>query len=135
MIFSVLSILVLWLLGVKYFFLIGIFAGLANLIPFLGPVAGAAAAIIASFLDTGSFAMTMSIVIAFISMKLIDDVAVQPIVVAKSVDMHPLVVLLAVIVGGKFFGILGMLLSVPVTGFIKVVLQQSIMNFRRYHLT
>lgn len=53
-------------------------------------------------------------------------------IVARSVNMHPLVVLLAVIVGGQFFGILGMLLSVPVTGFLKVATQEISACYRRY---
>lgn len=134
-IFGTLSVVALWALNVKYFFIIGIFAGLANLIPFLGPVVGAGAAIIVSVIDTGNFTLAGYIVLAFIGMKLIDDGLVQPVVVARSVDMHPLVVLLAVIIGGKFFGVLGMLLSVPFTGFIKVVIEESIINFRKYHLT
>jgi putative permease len=134
-IFGVLSVFALWLLGVKYFLIIGIFAGLANLIPFLGPLAGAAPAIIVSVLDTGNFAAALSVIIAFALIKLIDDALVQPLVVAKSVHMHPIVVLLAVIIGGKLFGILGMLLSVPVACFIKVVVQESIANYRRYYAT
>lgn len=135
LIFGILSICALWFLGVKYFLLIGIFAGLANLIPFLGPIAGATPAIIVSIIDTGGLALAGSVILAFVVMKLIDDSIIQPIVVARSVNMHPLLVLLAVIIGGKFFGILGMLLSVPVTGFAKVALQESIENFRRYRLT
>lgn len=135
LIFGILSICTLWFLGVKYFLLIGIFAGLANLIPFVGPIAGATPAIIVSIIDTGGLALAGSVILAFIIMKLIDDSLIQPIVVARSVKMHPLLVLLAVIIGGKFFGILGMLLSVPVTGFIKVALHESIENFRRYRLT
>jgi len=134
-IFGVLSICALWFLGVKYFLIIGMFAGFANLIPFVGPVAGAAPAIIVSIMDTGNFTLAGSVIVAFIIMKLIDDGLIQPIVVARSVHMHPLVVLLAVIIGGKFFGILGMLLSVPVTGFIKVAVKEGFDNFRRYRLT
>lgn len=135
LIFGILSIFALWFLGVKYFLLIGIFAGLANLVPFLGPIAGAMPAIIVSIIDTGGLALAGSIVLAFVVMKLIDDTIIQPVVVARSVNMHPLLVLLAVIIGGKFFGILGMLLSVPLTGFAKVALQEGISNFRRYRLT
>lgn len=134
-IFAILSIFALWLLGVKYFLIIGIFAGMANLIPFLGPIAGAAPAIVVSVLDTGNFQLALYVVIAFSLMKLIDDVLIQPVVVAKSVHMHPLIVLLAVIIGGKFFGILGMLLSVPAAGIIKVAVQESVAGFRRYHLS
>ena len=76
--------------------------------------------------------MVLYIIVAFTLIRLIDDILVQPIVVAKSVHMHPLIVLLAVLIGGKLFGILGMLLSVPVVGFIKVVVHESIINYRRY---
>jgi predicted PurR-regulated permease PerM len=72
------------------------------------------------------------VIFAFIIIKVLDDSFIQPIVVSKSVHLHPVTVLLAVLIGGKLFGILGMLLSVPVTAFIKVVVHESIINYRRY---
>ncbi len=129
---GILSILALWLIGVKYFFIIGIFAGLANLIPYFGPVTGATIAIIVSIIQTGGFDKVLYIIVAFALIRLVDDVLVQPLVVAKSVHIHPLMVLLSILIGGKLFGILGMLLSVPVAGFIKVVVHESIINYRRY---
>lgn len=131
---GLLSISALGLLNIKYFFIIGVFAGLANLIPYLGPVAGAVLAILASVIETGDLAMAPYIVMVFILIRMIDDVLIQPLIVARSVEMHPLLVLLAVIIGGKLFGMLGMLLSVPVTGFIRVALKEGIANFRRYHI-
>jgi putative permease len=134
-IFGLLSTAALWFLGVKYFLLIGTFAGLANLVPFLGPIAGATLAVVVSVIDTGTFTQGLYVVLAFALIKLVDDAVVQPLVVARSVHMHPLTVLLAVLAGGKLFGVLGMLLSVPATGFVKVVLQESVGNFRRYRMT
>jgi len=129
---GILSILALWLIGVKYFFIIGTVAGLANLIPYLGPVTGATIAIIVSILQTGGGDKVLYIIVAFILIRLIDDVLVLPLALAKSVHIHPLMVLFSLLIGGKLFGILGMLLSVPVAGFIKVVVQESIINYRRY---
>ena len=120
------------LIGVKYFFMIGVFAGLANLIPYFGPLVGVILAVIVSILQTGSFSMAFYIIGVFIVIKIIDDVFLQPVVVARSVHMSPLIVLLAVLIGGKLFGILGMLLAVPFTGFIKVVVHESILNYQRY---
>jgi predicted PurR-regulated permease PerM len=125
----------LWLIGVKFFLIIGLFAGLANLVPYFGPIVGAIIAVIVSVLQTGSFHMALYVVIAFTLIKLVDDAIVQPAVVARSVHMNPLTVLLAVLVGGKLFGILGMLLSVPVAGFVKVVVHESIIDYRRYRST
>ncbi len=125
LIVGILSILALWLLEVKYFVLIGAFAGLANLIPYVGPVAGALPAILVVILESGDMIRIVYIAIAFAVVQLIDNVLVQPLVVAKTVNMHPLVVMFVVIIGGKFFGVLGMLLSVPTAGVIKVVIQVS----------
>ncbi|MFZ5908248.1 MAG: AI-2E family transporter [Nitrospirota bacterium] len=127
-----LAVFALWVIGVKYFFLIGIFAGLANLIPYFGPLAGAVLALTVSILQTGGLEKAFYVILAFTIIKLLDDAIVQPVVVARSVHMHPLTVLLAVLIGGRLFGILGMLLSVPLVGFLKVVLHEGILNYRRY---
>ncbi len=131
-IFGILSTLAMWILDVKYFFFIGIFAGLANLIPYVGPLAGGILASVMTILTTGDLSRLLYVVLAFIIVKLVDDSIIQPIVIAKSVDMHPLLVLLVVIIGGEFFGVMGMLLSVPVAGFAKVVIRESRIVLRRY---
>lgn len=133
-IFGVMSTISLLLLNVKYSFAIGILAGLANLIPFLGPIAGGSAAVLVSITDTGSLMPALHVLVVFAALKLIDDSLIQPLVVARSVHMHPLMVLLAVIIGGKLAGILGMVLAVPVAGFLKIVLREGVMNYRKYHL-
>jgi putative permease len=122
----------LWLLGVKYFLIIGLFAGIANIIPYFGPITGAIIAIIVSVLQTGDFHLASYVIVAFIIIKLIDDTIVLPMVMSKSVHISPLTVLLAIMIGGQLFGILGMLLSIPVAGFIKVIVYESITNYRRY---
>jgi len=129
---GILSIIALRILDVKLFFLIGAFAGFANIIPYIGPIAGAIPAIVISVLHTGDFSYVLYISIAFALVQVIDNVVLQPLVLARSVNMHPLLVLLLVIIGGKFFGVLGMLLSVPVTAVLKVILSESITNFRKY---
>jgi len=131
---GVLSITALWLLDVKYFIMIGIFAGFANLIPYVGPLVGGGAAVLVVLMNGGSGMDVMMVVGAFLLIQLIDNVIIQPLVVAKSVDMHPLVVIFAVIIGGQFFGILGMLLAVPVTGIVKVSVSELYKGIRRYNM-
>jgi putative permease len=134
-VFGILTTTALGIMGVKYFLFIGPFAGLANLIPYVGPIAGALPALVVTLFDTGDLGMATTIIIVFIVLKLADDVLIQPTVVASGVDLHPLLVLLAIIIGGELFGMLGMLLAVPATGFIKVVLQESLMTLRKYRFT
>lgn len=121
----------LWLLGVKYFLIIGLFSGIANIIPYFGPITGATIAMIVSVLQTGDFHLASYVIVAFIIIKLIDDTIVLPVVMSKSVHISPLTVLLAIMIGGQLFGVLGMLLSIPVAGFIKVIVHESITNYRR----
>lgn len=127
---GVLSTLFLWLLGVDYFLLLGVCGGLANLIPFFGPFIGGTVAVAASLLQTGNFKIALSVAGVFALIKVIDDVLLQPLIVARSVHLHPLTVLLTVLIGGKLFGILGMVLSVPVASFIKVALREGVVNYR-----
>ena len=132
LIFGVLTTVAMWLLHVNYFLFIGCFAGLANLIPYVGPIAGASLAVLVVLATTADASQTIYVLMAFLGIKLIDDVLIQPLTVAKSVKMHPLLVLLVIIVGGRFFGVLGMLLAVPVTGFLKVGYEAGANLVRKY---
>lgn len=134
-VFGVLSTIALWLLNIKYFLFIGAFAGLANLIPFIGPIAGVLPAVVVAVLDTGDVVRGGYVIFAFVVLKLIDDMIVQPLVVGKSVNLHPMLVAVAILVGGHVFGILGMLLAVPCAGFLKVVFGESIVTFRKYRFS
>jgi putative permease len=131
LIIGILSIIALLILKVKYAVLLGIFAGLANMVPFIGPIFGAIPAILVALISSGMTG-ALYVVAAFLVVQLIDNAAIKPVVVARMVSLHPIVVLLAVIVGGKFFGVLGMFLSVPFTGILKVIIEETVRNFRKY---
>jgi putative permease len=134
-VFGAMAIVALWILGVNYFVFLGVFAGFANLIPYVGPIAGAVPAVIVAVLGSGDLGSALPVIIAYIILKLLDDFVVAPYVVASSVEMHPVIVLIAIMVGGQLFGVLGMLLAVPFTGFFKVVLQEGISTYRKYRFT
>ena len=131
---ALLSILALWLLGVDYFVLIGVFAGLTNLVPYLGPVTGAVVAVAVSVLTTGSFDTALPIVLAFAAIQAIDNAVVQPLVIARTVRLHPLLVVLALLVGAQLFGFLGLLLAVPAASVAKVLLEEAVVSARRYRV-
>ncbi len=131
---ALLSIAALWLLKVDYFVLIGLFAGLTNMIPYLGPVTGATVAALISVVTTGNFDTVLPIIVAFVIIQAIDNVGVSPLVLARNVKLHPLLILLTLILAGKFFGFLGLLLAVPVTAVLKVFVQETFTNLRSYHL-
>ncbi|NOX88497.1 MAG: AI-2E family transporter [Calditrichaeota bacterium] len=120
LIIGFLSVVALWALNVPYFLLIGAFAGLANMVPYIGPLTGAVIAILVVTITNGAVNQMLMVAGAFALIQLLDNVLVQPIVVARSVQMHPLLVIFAVIAGGQFFGVIGMFLAVPAAAILKV---------------
>jgi len=142
LIVGLLSILGLFIINlafhgpVPYFVLIGMFAGLANLIPYIGPFVGAIPALIIAILNNppNLGLVLLWIVIVFIIIQIIDNSLISPLVVSKSVNMHPLTVVVAVIIGGNIAGVMGMLFAVPLTGILKVASSQVIWGIKNYEL-
>lgn len=134
LIVGILSILALWLLGVEYYVLIGAFAGITNLVPYVGPIVGGTLAVLVSLATGGELGHAVAIVFAFIGIQVLDNAMILPLVVARNVELHPLLILLVVIIGGNFFGVLGLLLAVPATAVAKVMLVETFANLRRYRL-
>ncbi len=132
---GILSSIALRLLDVDYYLIVGLFAGIANMVPYLGPFAGSALAVVVSALTTGGLQDAPWIILSFLLIQMIDNTLVQPLVLSRNVEMHPLGVLLAVIIGGQFFGIWGLLLAVPVAAIVKVVIAEFAGNLRHFRLT
>jgi predicted PurR-regulated permease PerM len=131
---GLMAMIALSLLKLRYALLIGALAGMANLIPFLGPIVGGIPAIIVSIIDTGSFAGVLPIIVAFAVIKLIDDVIVQPVVVSKSVELHPVTVIISIFAGGHVAGILGMIVAVPLVSIVKVSASILYWGFTKYYI-
>lgn len=132
---AALSILALYLLQVPYFFFIGILAGIANIIPYFGPIVGAVPAIAIALIHTGSFNLVLAIVIAFAAIQLIENIFISPYVTARSVELHPLAIIVVILVGGSLLGMWGMLLAVPVASIMKVTVQLIVWGVRNYRLS
>jgi len=115
---------------------VGLLAGFANMIPFLGPLIGIISASIVALATGGTAAMGLvgKVIVIFLAIQLIDNILIQPTVVAKSVEMHPLMVLFVVMVGSQLMGIVGMLIAVPLTGIFKVTMQTIYAGIRGYRL-
>ena len=129
---SVLSISGLSIIGVYYALPLGLLAGMANVIPYLGPLIGIVCSSIVALATGGGLAMVAKVIVMFFVIQLIDNVLIQPTMVAKSVELHPLVVLFVVMVGSQFMGIIGMLIAVPLTGIAKVSGQTIYEGVRQY---
>lgn len=108
-----------------YAIVLGIFAGLTNIIPYIGPFLGAIPAIaIASFDSYGAEGLIWSTVIVYAIANIIDSVIIFPGVVAKLVKLPPLVLVASVVLGQYYGGIIGMLISIPIAAVFKVFLSE-----------
>ena len=115
-----------------YYLPLGLLAGFANMIPFLGPLIGIISASIVALATVGKMALVGKVVVVFLIVQVVDNILVQPTVLAKSVEMHPLVVLFVVMVGSQLMGIVGMLIAVPLTGILKVSTQTIYQGVKGY---
>ena len=118
---GILITIMLTALHVRYAFLIGAIAGLLEIIPYLGAIAGAAPAVIIA-LVTNSPLNAALVVLGFIAINQIEGHVISPLVVGESVGLSPLIIVLALLTGGELFGLAGLLLAVPIAGIIKVLL-------------
>lgn len=118
---GLLTALGLTMVGLPYGMLIGMVAGIANLIPYLGPIMGFIPAAIVLLGQEGTTAFSFIPVAAvFFGVQFFEGAFIYPIAVGKSVNLHPLVVMLAVTLGGQVAGLPGMLLVIPIISMIKV---------------
>ena len=131
---SLLSSTGLYIIGLEHFLVIGLLAGLANVIPYMGPAIGIIAGVVAAVLQYSalSFGVVIPVIIVFAIVQLVDNVFVAPMVVGRSVNLHPLLVIFAVFVGSELFGAVGMLLAVPTTAVIKVAVRTIYEGWRSY---
>lgn len=129
-ILSVLASLFLLALGVDYALIIGGLTGFANLIPYVGPFTAAIPALIVFYLKMKTFNAILIIVAGFCALQFIDNMIIQPIIYSQSIDIHPLIVLCAVILGGTYGGLWGMFLAVPMVGILKVICKELLKEFR-----
>lgn len=134
-IIGLLTIIGLTILGIQYPVLIGALAGVANLIPYLGVVVGASIAILVSLTQLGNFSMVGDIIIMMLVIRVIDDTIVQPTCFAKSIDMHPLMVIVVLIIGEQLLGIAGLVVAIPLATILKVSAIETYWGLKHYSIT
>lgn len=121
-----------YIIGIPYAPLLSIVASSVNIVPYLGPIVGITPAVIVAALDSNP-SMLISVLIIFALVHIVDNVFTQPVVLAKSVELHPLLAILALITMERLFGVVGMVIAIPMTGVMLVtieVMYKSLKAFR-----
>ena len=129
---ALLSIVVLGGLEVPAFVLIGLLAGITTVIPYVGSLVGGSLGVLVELASTGSLPAAGLVLGAVLAIQVADEVVIQPLVFARAVDLHPLEVIVAVLVAAQFFGVVGMVLAIPLTSAAKVVVKEGGALIQRY---
>lgn len=114
----------LYIFQLKYALLIGILAGILDVIPYFGAIIGAAPAITIALLHSPWIALKVALL--FLAVHQIEGTIIQPKILGESVGLHPLSVIFFVFIGGELGGLIGMLLGVPIAAICKVIIRHII---------
>ncbi len=117
---GVVATVVLALLGVRFYLVLGLFAGLTNLIPYFGPFIGGIPAVILAAMD--SWGLMFRVIITYLLIQQLDGFILTPRILSNRTGLHPLGVVFAILAGAALFGFWGLFLGVPLAAIIKVCL-------------
>lgn len=129
---SSLFFITLSLFGVKFALIVAIFGGIAEIVPIIGPIVATAVAgwivLVTQSSNFGlSFVQTAIFVVAIYTiLRQIEDYVVAPYIMGKITKIHPLIILFAVVAGGHTWGILGLILAIPIAAVVRIIIEFSL---------
>lgn len=118
--------------NVKFALVLAIFAGVAEIVPFIGPIVATTVVGFAAFITNATnfglnpLQTALGVVLAFVIVRQLQDYLVMPYVFGKITKLHPLIILFAVIAGGHIAGMLGLILAVPIAASLRIFLEYSL---------
>ncbi|MDX2479397.1 MAG: AI-2E family transporter [Desulfuromusa sp.] len=129
--------LVIWaglsMTDIRYAPILAVIAGVSNLVPYIGPIIGMLPGLVIALGDLGMGGQFWWILCVYllIAQVIVDNFILIPILISKVANLHPLWVILAIIMGGKLYGVLGMIIGVPIFSIINIIF----IEIRRYRGT
>lgn len=118
----------LWILGVKYALILGILAGLLEIVPIVGPIFSGALAFLAAIMQ--SWTLSLYVILLFVFIQQCESHILVPLVMKKTLGVNPVVVVVAILAGAEIAGFIGLVLAVPVA----VIFQEAIYDYERRKL-
>ena len=118
------------LIGLPYGVTIGMIAGLLTIIPYLGSIIGLTPALIIGFVTNPTLAL--HVLLVFVIEQLIESRVLQPLILGSSLKMHPVTSLIILLAAGKMFGLVGLLIAVPVYAVVKVFITHFFAWYKEY---
>ncbi len=118
------------LVGLNAPLLFGMFCGLTDLIPYIGPYIGGAAAVIVGF--SGGTITGIAVLIVCVVVQLVENYILQPVVMSKTTKLHPVTIMIGLLVFGHYFGIIGMIIATPCIALLKVIFKFIVKKYNLF---
>ena len=114
----------LLLLNVPHAYTMGLIAGITRAVPVIGPLLGGIPLVLVCLITTHSMETTLVLLLGFSAMHFLESKVLLPKIIGHEVDLHPVSVILALLIGMEFFGFIGVFLAVPIAAVLKIVLAE-----------
>lgn len=114
----------LLIMDYPFAFLLGILAAVTNILPYVGPILGYVPALVIGLVDQNPNTTLGAMTLLYTIANAIDLVLVFPLLVSKVVNLHPVIVMTSVVIGSQFAGMVGMVVSIPVAAFFKLLFSE-----------
>jgi predicted PurR-regulated permease PerM len=109
---------------------LGLMAGLVNLVPYLGLVLGFAPAALLTFMHTQDWMSVVGVAGIFAFVQAMEGMVITPRVVGENIGLHPVAVIFAVLLGGELFGLVGMILGLPIVAVLNVLISRGLLKYK-----
>ena len=124
----------LWIVGVQLALLLGLIAGLASIVPYLGFIVGITASLVAAWIQFQEFLPLLYVCLVFGVGQMVESMVLTPILVGDRIGLHPVAVIFALMAGGQLAGFVGVLVALPVAAIIMVFARHAVAHYRASHL-
>ncbi len=116
---GIVTTIVLLFMGIEFAFVIGFITGVADIIPYIGPLLGFVPAVFFAYMSRPI--KVVWVIIFFLFIQWAENNILAPKIIGENLGMHPLVILLSIVIGGGVFGVFGMILSVPIVAVFRIL--------------
>lgn len=125
LIIATLNSLGLWMIGIKYALLFGAFSALLTVIPYVGTTLGALIPVVFALLTKDSVWYPVAVAGWYLFVQFLEGNFITPYVVGRSVNINPLAAVISLLIAAKFWGIIGMIIAIPMMAMLEIVLSHS----------
>jgi predicted PurR-regulated permease PerM len=120
----------LWMVGLQLALLLGLVAGLASIVPYMGFMVGFSASCIAAYAQFQDWTVLLWVGLVFAVGQAVESMVLTPVLVGDRIGLHPVAVIFALMAGGQIAGFIGVVLALPVAAVIMVFVRHAVIHYR-----